>query len=605
VVVGVPAARHRRDDDGRRRRAMTGIGGRLALVFVWLGTFFGFVTFAHGTLETADAAITMHAARALWVRGDSGLLTAEQGGELLGERAGALHIRGKQAEGNRSLGKIGVNDRAYVWFPMGHVFLLVPFVAAGEALQARWPEAEERFRAVAAGGATDAELVTRETYLFGHPLLTQSLIAMVVPAAFAATSVVLLLLIARALGASLRDAAIAAGSILVGTQMFALGREQLSDGPGLACMLGVLLATVHAHRGSATARTLVVGGVAAGCAVLLRYQSAFLVAACAIAVAIAGWRHGRRRDVVWFALGGLPFLAILLGVDHARFGNPFDTGYPEVADWYDQPLWLGLTKMFFAAGRGVMWLSPLLWIALPLATSRRHAVAPRWLAWVLFATPFLLFAGARGWQGGQCWGVRYVTPGVVLLLALVLPVARPWERWRLAWVALLAVGAFANLTSVVAPTRGQIQLATQAARAEAAQAVPPRELTEAEEADRISWHPRFSPLHSNWSYAVQSQRQDGLGFERETFLTIDRSACTIEPLFGIAAATPAQALAPQRWDDRRGRHLWWHLWGDLFEIAAKWLVLPPFVLALVFSALGWRRYVGATTLVASDSSTPR
>lgn len=585
---------------------MNGENGRLAALLVWLGTFFGFVTVAHGVLETADAAFTMHAARAAWVRGDSGLLTAEQGGDLLGERAAAEFIRRKQNEGHRVNGKIGTNDRAYVWFPMGHVFLLVPFVAVGEALQATWPEAEQRFRAKVAAGATDAELPRHETYLFGHPLLTQSLIAMVLPPACAATSLLLLLLIARALGASRRDAAIVAGSILVGTQLFALGREQLSDGPGLTFILGALLATVRAHRGTASRLGLLAGGAAAGCAVLLRYQSAVLVAACVVAITIACWQRRQLRSVGWFALGGLPFLAVMLGVDHARFGSPFDTGYPEIGDWYDQPLWLGLTKLCFAAGRGVMWLSPLLWLALPLAANRRVAIAPRWLAWVLFATPFLFFACARGWQGGQCWGARYVTPGVVLLLALVLPQARPWERHRTAWLALLAVGMFANLTSVVAPTRGQIQLAVQAAHAEAAREVPPRALGPDAEADVVSWRPRFSPLHSNWAYAVQSSRRDGQGFELPTSLTNDRSECTIEPLFGIEAVTPDQALAPQRWDDRAGRHLWWHLWGDVLEIPAKWLVLPPFVLALLFSAIGWRRYVGASTTTApSDSSTSR
>lgn len=576
-----------------------------AALAVWLGTFFGFLVVAHGSLETADAAITMHAARALWVRGDSGLLTGEQGGDLVGERFGAEHIHRTQAAGSRQLGKVGTNGRAYVWFPMGHVFLLVPFVAAGEALQACLPDAEAAFRRTVAPGATDAELTTRESWLFGHPALTQSLIAMCVPSAFAATSLLLLLLIARALGAGRRDAAITAAAIVVGTQMFALGREQLSDGPGLTFMLGALLATVRAHVGTANRATLVGGGAAAGAAVLLRYQSTFLVAVCVVAIALAARRRGMLRDVAWFALGGAPFLAVMLAVDQARFGNVFDTGYPEYASWFDQPLWLGLVKFFFAAGRGVMWLSPLLWLGLPLALSRRTAVAPRWFTWVMFATPFLLFAGARGWQGGECWGARYVTPGVVMLLALVLPTARPWLTLPRTWVALLAAGLFVNMTSVLAPTRGQIQLATQAARADAAAAVPPRALSDDEAADRISWHPRYSPLHANWSYAVRSQRGPG-GFEGENFATIDRPDVTIEPIYGVAAVDPVkQGLAPQRWQDRCGRHLWWRFWGELCGVPGEWLALPPLVLALVMSVFGWRRLGGTTDPAPSDSSTAR
>jgi len=32
-----------------------------------------------------------------------------------------------------------------------------------------------------------------------------------------------------------------------------------------------------------------------------------------------------------------------------------------------------------------------------------------------------MFSCTNGWQSGQCWGVRYVTAGVVAFLAIVLP----------------------------------------------------------------------------------------------------------------------------------------------------------------------------------------
>lgn len=570
-------------------------------LLLWFGTFFGFTTVAHGNLETVDAAITMHAARALWVRGDSGLLRADQGGELLGECMGAAYIHVQQAAGDRQLGKIGRNDRAYVWFPIGHVWLLVPFVAAGEALQAGWPGAEAAFRDKVAPGATDAELENRLSYAYGHPVLTQGLIALLLPPACAATSLLLLLLLARALGAGRRDAVIGAAAIVTATQMFALGREQLSDGPGLCCMLGVLLATVRAHTGTATRRTLLLGGIAAGCAVLLRYQNAFLVAACAAALGHALHRRGRLVDGAWFVLGGVPFLAAMLAVNHARFGSVFDTGYPEYGDWFDQPRWLGTAKFLFAAGRGILWLSPLLWLALPLAARRRNVGGMRWLAWVLFATPILLFAGARGWQGGQCWGARYVTPGIVLLLALVLPQARPWHRFPRTWLVLLACGMFVNLTSVLAPTRGVIQLASQAVQAAAAAATPPEGLSPVTIADRTSWHPLFSPLHANWSYAVHSRRGC---FETPDGGPDDRSVVTIEPLFGTPAASPQQGLAPQRWEDRCGRHLWWQFWGELLGVPPWLLLLPVLAAAVACASFGCRRYV-ALDPPPSDSSTAR
>ena len=119
----------------------------------WLGTFLVFVCVAHGNFETTDAGFTMHAARGLWHRGDSALRTQAQGGELIGEIAGATNIVASQreserGEGQRMHGKIGANGRAYIWFPMGHVFLMTPFVPIGDALASAAPEADADYRAI-------------------------------------------------------------------------------------------------------------------------------------------------------------------------------------------------------------------------------------------------------------------------------------------------------------------------------------------------------------------------------------------------------------------------------------------------------------------------
>ncbi|MEO6596027.1 MAG: glycosyltransferase family 39 protein, partial [Planctomycetota bacterium] len=482
-------------------------------------------------------------------------------------------------------GKIGLNGRSYVWFPIGHVWLLVPFVAAGEVLQGLAPGVEATFRERVAPGGTFSH-----SYLRGHPVLIQGLISLLVPAGCAATSLLLLYLLARALGAGARDAAITTLAIGGATQFFALGRETLSDGPGLCCFLAASLVTVKAHVGTASRWVLLAGGAAAGASVLLRYQNAMLVLACGVAIALAARRRCRWTELLWFAAGGVPFAALLMAVDMARFGNPLDTGYPEADTWFDQPVWLGLTKLFFAAGRGILWCSPLLWLALPMTLRSRHTGQLRWLAWALFALPMLLFATARGWQGGECWGARYVTPGIVVLLAIVLPQARPWVVRPRIWWLLVGLGVLVNVTSVVAPTRGVIQLATQAVNANVARELAAGQLSPAaakaiDAADLLSWHPRYSPLHVNWHYAWLSHTG---GFEDAAEHPRDGSANTIEPLFGVAAVDAVQGLAPVRWEDRRGRHLWWRFWGDLLAVPCWLLLLLVLGLGVALSVVGWR-----------------
>ena len=83
-----------REGTEQRQVTATDENKKAPLFATWLafvGTFLLFVCVAHGTFETTDAGFTMHAARSLWHRGDSALLTAEQGGEHLG--AELVHVR--------------------------------------------------------------------------------------------------------------------------------------------------------------------------------------------------------------------------------------------------------------------------------------------------------------------------------------------------------------------------------------------------------------------------------------------------------------------------------------------------------------------------------
>lgn len=533
---------------------MNGTRGAWHGFALWLATFCAFAAVAHGNLETSDAGLTMQAARGLWQRGDSGLRTAAQGGEVPGEDAGAEYLR------TGKCGKIGTNDLAYPWFPVGHVWLLVPFVAVGERLDQALVAVDARFRERVANGATVDQGM--HSIVEGRPIGTQGLIALLLPPACAASTLLLLLLLARTLGADRRAAAITALSILFATQCFAFGRETLSDGPGLTFLLGALLAVVLVQRGGGSVRTSLFGGVAGGAAVLLRYQNAALMVAIGVVLLLACWRQRRWRDFLAFTLGVLPAAVLLLAVNQARFGDPFDTGYPKVADWLDEPLWLGATKLLFAAGRGLLWFSPLVWLAFPLALRARDAGPLRWLGWVLFLFPFGFFALARGWQGGQCWAARYLTHGLVALLILTLPHSQPWRRWPKVWGLLVLAGLFVNVTSVIAPVRGVMQLGAQAVAASG---------TAGDSADITGWQPRYTPLLVNWRYALASRVG---GFEDEQGQPRNGSAHTIEALFGTAAMSPEQAWAPIRWEDRCGRHLWWRFWGDLLGVRGAWLLLP-------------------------------
>ncbi len=554
-------------------------GGTRA-VFAWLGAFLLFVCVAHGNFETTDAGFTMHAARSLWHRGDSALLTAEEGGELIGEQVGAKFIQDSERAGARRCGKIGVDGLAYVWFPMGHVFLMTPLVPVGDGAGALLPDADARLQQ-----RTQAFV---RSYVEGSPVATQAVLSMLLPPICFATSLLLLYRLARALGGARRDAVWTAAGIGLATQAFAVGREQLSDGPGLTLLLAALLPVVRLHRGEGTRWTAVAAGFLSGCAVLLRYQTALAVVVVAGIVALSGRRERRLGDLAGFALGGAPLLLLFLVTNFLRVGDSLVTGYPAIGEWFQADPAAGLVKILFGAGRGILWCSPLMWLALPLAWSRAQRIELRWLGWVLFLTPVAIFSTALGWQGGQAWAIRYVTPGVVALCAIVLPQTAPWRRTPRVWTAVFAAGALVNLTSVVAPVRGQLQLMSQALEAHeqaavAAGTMAPGERT-VDSADVGGWHPRYSPLYRNWLYAWNSCAG---GFEDSDGKPQHQSARSIGAVYGVEASTPAQAHAPLHWADRCGRHLWWRFWGDLYGVSGLLLVLPVALLGLASAWFGW------------------
>jgi hypothetical protein len=317
-----------------------------------------------------------------------------------------------------------------------------------------------------------------------------------------------------------------------------------------------------------------------------------------LALVLAARRHGRWSWLLWFAAGGLPFAIALCAANYARFGSITDTGYPSAGSWFNYPMVFGATKLLIGAGKGILWFTPLLWLMLPLAARRANAPTLRWLAWTLFLLTMAIFGSTNGWQSGQCWGARYVTPGIVGLLVLTLPQARPWQRWPRAFWALVALGIAVNVTGIVAPTRGHNQLAGQAVRAMYEQRFARGEISQLDldnldEADHFFFQPRFSPLHAHWNYAWRSLTG---GFEDERGQPRDGAEFTIRPLFGIDSDNPERVQAPQRWEDRGMRHLWFVFWSRLTG-APWWLLLAvPLLLGTLLVRRSWRR-------VAMDAAT--
>ena len=484
----------------------------LVALFAGMCAFFGF--FAHGYLENTDADVTMHAARALYLRGDIGLQT-EGADTWEAERFIA---------GSGQFGMRGANGKYYVWFPIGHQLLLVPCVALGDLLAGWFPEAE-------------ADYVERKGAVLGE-FYWARFIASFLPAGFAAGSALMLLLICLSLGTSMCEALSITAIATLCTQFWPGASETMSDGPGMFFLLAMAALVFRARAGKECVAGAFLAGACGGWAVLMRYPHAVPVLILAVVGALTMMRRRAWGELFALALGAMPEVAILFSANWLRFGSLTETGYSAGANpkFWNYPAYLGVPVMLIAPGKGVLWFSLPLWLAVP-AFCRRSFFSFPWLPVLLiFALPLVIHGHTSGWAAGQCWSIRYLTPSIVLMVAVALAMTRPWQRRPGLVAAVCALGLLVSIGGVITPYRGQQSLASQAATV----VYPGVEQVD----NNINFAPSFSPLHTHWIYAwLSATGRLEQGGARNTTV----------PLFGVHVDRAALAWQAE---DAGFRH-WW------------------------------------------------
>jgi hypothetical protein len=184
-------------------------------------------------------------------------------------------------------------------------------------------------------------------------------------------------------------------------------------------------------------------GLAAGGAVLTRYQDAFLgLAAIGLYIALPGANAGslflRFRRLVLLGLGVLPSVIAVGWYDWYRFGSVLASGHQERIFGY--PPLLGAAGLLFSPGKGLLWYAPTIWLLLiagPRFARRYPAFS---IAIAALCVLFIgLYANVTYWFGDPAWGPRYL---FILMPFLTLPLGElSWKtpRARLVWTATLLV----------------------------------------------------------------------------------------------------------------------------------------------------------------------
>lgn len=147
-------------------------------------------------------------------------------------------------------------------------------------------------------------------------------------------------------------------------------------------------------------------------------------------------RHWQRwlldeRVLARLFAGAVPLVlsgCLYLWYNWYRFGNPLTSGYI-AGEEFSAIWWQGLVGLTISPGRGLLWYTP--WLPLALFGTLRLWRRDRALTLVIAGSALLyvlVYAKWYLWSGGYAWGPRFLVPIVPLLALLVAPLLEPDAR---------------------------------------------------------------------------------------------------------------------------------------------------------------------------------
>ncbi len=360
---------------------MSGGSRRSLLVFLALAAAYALAS--TGRVHVQDEACALFQARGL----------VEEGALVVPEAAGGFEFYGKRDRDGRPRAPYGP----------AHAIAVAPFYVAGRAL-ARAPGVPRE--------AAD---------------LVATLACVLSSAIFAAAAVALFHRLLERRGAPPEAALGAAAAVAFGTPLFFYAGTLFSEPLSAALLAGAALALFWDARPVPARRAAAAGLLLAAC-VLVRPAHAIAAALFGGAILV---RDGPRRGAAAFATLGLLAAAgagAYLAWNWSQFGDPLDFGYPEAAEGgrrlndFSTPLWRGLFGFLLSPGKSIFLFAPVALVA--IAGLRRLWARDAGLGFLAAALPaayVLFYAKYAQWEGGYCYGPRYLVPTLPLLCAGIGP----------------------------------------------------------------------------------------------------------------------------------------------------------------------------------------
>jgi hypothetical protein len=284
-------------------------------------------------------------------------------------------------------------------YPPGQAFALLPWYAAGQFVGKHLP-----------GVPPNRRDVVSDFFLTGQS------------AFFSALAAALSLYISLQLGIAPRTSLLSAGILAFATPLAAYSGWLFSE--PMAAALLVAAAAVLFSKPQRAAISIARGlsaGLLLGAAIWVRPTHVIIVPVLLAALFV------REREKGWsaaiaLAMAAAAAAALLLWRNAYLHGSPFEFGYPVAAEGgkalntFETPLMTGLLGFLVSPGKSILLFSPpilLAMLGLPRLWRRDRGIAV-----VAAAAPvayLLFFATYTQWEGGYCYGPRYLVPALALL----------------------------------------------------------------------------------------------------------------------------------------------------------------------------------------------
>jgi hypothetical protein len=351
-------------------------------------------------------------------------------------------------------GRRGTDGRFYAWFGPGLSLAAIPGYGVGKLFAPlATPRERDLFaldRAWEYRGAGFRRQVWYETDAGHFDDAFRAFAASWTNAFVVAATLAGVFLTATALGLPRQGALLAAVLGGVASPLWPYARDFFAEPLGALGLIYFLYFAVCGADVRAPRRRWLLAGLFLGLTVFAK--PAHLVLAVPAAILLAGYaralppREAPPR-LLGAALGWLGVVGLVAAYHDVRFGSPFETGRGDEALKWTTPFLEGVAGLLVSPGRGLFAYFPLA-LAAVFAWRRLHAARPleSWFVALSSASLLALYARWQMWEGGWCWGPRFLVPLVPLLL---LPLASLLGTLRTG-AARATLAGLAGLSALVA-----------------------------------------------------------------------------------------------------------------------------------------------------------